>query len=78
MKNLLIITYHFPPVGGGVGVFRITKFVKYLREFNWEPVIITTDYKYFPFLDNGFLADLPKDLKIFRKGIISLGSWISF
>lgn len=36
----LIITYYFPPVGGG-GVTRVLKFVKYLKEFGWDPVVLT-------------------------------------
>ena len=36
----LIITYYFPPVGGG-GVTRVLKFVKYLKEFGYDPVVLT-------------------------------------
>ena len=35
-KKLLIITYYWPPAGGP-GVQRWLKFVKYLRDFGWEP-----------------------------------------
>ncbi|MGB2226094.1 MAG: glycosyl transferase family 1, partial [Polaribacter sp.] len=34
----LIITYHWPP-GGGSGVQRWLKFVKYLPEFGVEPIV---------------------------------------
>ncbi len=40
MKKVLIVSVFFPPIGG-VGVQRITKFVKYLPEFNWEPIVLT-------------------------------------
>jgi glycosyltransferase involved in cell wall biosynthesis len=40
MKKALIITYYWPPAGGG-GVQRVTKFCKYLSELGWEPHIIT-------------------------------------
>lgn len=40
MKNCLIISPNFPPIGG-VGVQRISKFVKYLPEYGWNPIIIT-------------------------------------
>lgn len=39
-KKILIIAYYFPPIGGG-GVQRTVKFVKYLPEFGWEPIILT-------------------------------------
>ncbi len=40
MKRVLIVTYDFPPTGGG-GVLRIQKFCKYLPEFDWQPVVVT-------------------------------------
>ena len=42
MKRLLIITYYWPPSGGS-GVQRWLKFVKYLRQSGWEPVIYTPE-----------------------------------
>ena len=39
MKNVLFIVYYFPPMGGS-GVQRPLKFVKYLREFGWNPIIL--------------------------------------
>lgn len=40
MKKALILAYFYPPIGGG-GVQRTVKFVKYLPEFGYEPVVIT-------------------------------------
>jgi len=40
MKKVLFIAYHFPPVGGA-GVQRNSKFVRYLREFGYDPVVVT-------------------------------------
>jgi len=40
MKRVLIITYYWPPSGGG-GVMRWLKMSKYLPEFGWQPVIYT-------------------------------------
>lgn len=72
MKNLLIISFLFPPVGC-VGVFRITKFTKYLRCFNWNPIVLTIKENLTNCSnDYGFLLDLPNDLKIFRVGITNL------
>ncbi len=39
MKNVLIIVYYFPPMGGS-GVQRPLKFIKYLREFGWNPIVL--------------------------------------
>lgn len=42
MKRVLIITYYWPPSGGG-GVMRWLKMSKYLPEFGWQPVIYTPE-----------------------------------
>lgn len=39
-RNLLVISYFFPP-GGGVGMFRAAKFVKYLPEFGWSSHVVS-------------------------------------
>ena len=40
MKNVLFISYYFPPIGGA-GVQRSVKFVKFLPEFGWRPIVLT-------------------------------------
>ena len=40
MKNVLFISYYFPPIGGA-GVQRSAKFVKYLPERDWRPIVLT-------------------------------------
>jgi glycosyltransferase involved in cell wall biosynthesis len=41
MLKVLVIAYYFPPMGLS-GVQRTLKFVKYLKNYNWEPTILTT------------------------------------
>ncbi|MCX6149969.1 MAG: glycosyl transferase family 1 [Ignavibacteriales bacterium] len=41
MFRVLVISYYFPPMGMG-GVQRTLRFVKYMKNFNWEPTVITT------------------------------------
>jgi len=38
--NVLVIAYYFPPMGLS-GVQRTLKFVKYLPEFGWRPIVLT-------------------------------------
>lgn len=40
MKRLLVLSYYFPPMGMS-GVQRTLKFVKYLPEFGWQPMVLT-------------------------------------
>ena len=42
MEKVLILTYYWPP-SGGPGVQRWLKFVKYLPEYGYEPVVVTVD-----------------------------------
>jgi glycosyltransferase involved in cell wall biosynthesis len=49
-KNLLIITDLFPPAGGA-GVQYVLKLIKYLRIFNWQPIILTVKTNDFWIID---------------------------
>jgi glycosyltransferase involved in cell wall biosynthesis len=37
---VLVVTYHYPPTSA-VGALRAEKFVRYLPEFGWDPVVLT-------------------------------------
>lgn len=67
-KRVLIITYYWPP-SGGVAVQRVLKFTKYLRDFNWEPVIYTVSNGEFPELDYSQISEIPDDLKVYKRKI---------
>lgn len=41
MFKVLVVAYYFPPLGLS-GVQRTLKFVKYMKNYNWEPTVITT------------------------------------
>ena len=68
MKKVLIITYYWPP-SGGAGVQRWLKFVKYLRQFGWEPVIYTPSNPGFPISDDTLAKDIPEDIEVIRTPI---------
>ncbi|HKB85260.1 MAG TPA: glycosyltransferase [Ignavibacteriaceae bacterium] len=42
MFKVLVISYYFPPMGLS-GVQRTFKFTKYMKQYNWEPVVLTTE-----------------------------------
>ncbi len=64
MKKVLIISYYWPPAGGP-GVQRVLKFVKYLHEFDWEPVVMTVKNGDFPAIDQTLEKEVPKNSKIY-------------
>lgn len=66
MKNVLFIAYYFPPMAGA-GVQRSVKFVKYMRDFGYDPIILTVDSKFTNWvIDCTLLSEIPKTVKIFR------------
>lgn len=67
-KRVLIITYYWPPSGGS-GVQRCLKFVKYLRDFGWEPVVYTPENPEMPTKDMSFMADIPAGIEIIKTKI---------
>lgn len=68
LKKVLIITYYWPP-SGGAGVQRWLKFVKYLREFGWEPIVYTAENPEYPIIDTSFEKDIPKGITILKQPI---------
>jgi glycosyltransferase involved in cell wall biosynthesis len=68
MRRVLIITYYWPPSGGG-GVQRWLKFVKYLRSNGWEPVIYTPLNPEIPEIDNSLMKEIPENVEILKHKI---------
>ena len=68
MKKVLIITYYWPP-SGGAGVQRWPKFVKYLRDFGWEPIVYTAENPEAPANDESLLKDIPPHLALLKTKI---------
>lgn len=65
-KQVLFCAYIFPPSGGG-GVQRSLKFVKYLRKFGYEPIVLTVGRTEGMIIeDNSMLAELEDDIKVIR------------
>ena len=66
LKKFLLITYYFPPYGGG-GVYRNLSFAKYLPAFGWEPIVIAPKPKhhYWAF-DYSLLDEVPESVRVFR------------
>ncbi|MEB8345583.1 glycosyl transferase family 1 [Flavobacteriaceae bacterium KMM 6898] len=68
MKKVLIITYYWPPAGGP-GVQRWLKFVKYLRDFNVEPMVYVPENPEYPITDTTFENEIPDGIKIYKQKI---------
>lgn len=65
MKRVLIVSYYFPP-SGGPGVQRVLKFVRYLRDFGWEPVVLSVEAGAYPDHDPSLWKDVPEGVLVHR------------
>ncbi|MEC3907995.1 glycosyltransferase [Tamlana sp. 2201CG12-4] len=73
-KKVLIITYYWPPAGGP-GVQRWLKFVKYLPEFNIEPVVYIPENPNYPLVDQSLASDIPSNITILKQSISEPYKW---
>lgn len=65
MKKVLVIAYYFPPLGLS-GVQRTLKFVKYLREFDWQPTVLTVGETGYYAKDTSLLAEIDSSIEVIR------------
>ncbi|MEO1012356.1 MAG: glycosyl transferase family 1 [Bacteroidota bacterium] len=68
MKKVLIITYYWPP-SGGPGVQRWLKFVKYLPEFGFQPIVYVPENPHYPIQDTSLLDEVPSECIIHKQPI---------
>ena len=68
MKKVLIITYYWPPAGGP-GVQRWLKFVKYLQDFDIDPIVYIPENPDYPIIDKSLVEEIPKGITILKKPI---------
>jgi len=76
-NKVLIITYYWPPAGGP-GVQRWLKFVKYLPEFDVEPIVYIPENPSYPLLDEKLLSDVSDKTVILKNKIFEPYALASF
>ncbi|MFN7676081.1 glycosyltransferase family 4 protein [Flavobacterium sp.] len=76
-KKLLIITYYWPP-SGGPGVQRWLKFVKYLPDFNVQPIVYVPENPTYPIIDNGLQSEVWDNAIILKNKIVEPYGLASF
>ncbi len=65
MRNVLMVAYMFPPIGG-IGVQRTVQFAKYLPQYGWRPTILTVTESDDFMLDADLGDALPPEVTIYR------------
>ena len=68
MRRVLVISYHFPPIGGA-GAQRPTKLVRRLRQLGYESIVVTgpgpANTRWTP-RDDELNADVPPGTEVLR------------
>jgi glycosyltransferase involved in cell wall biosynthesis len=64
-RHGLIVTYYFPPAGGG-GVQRWIKLIKYLSRLDWKFTVVTAPVEETTPHDPSLLDDLPENTEVIR------------
>ncbi len=68
MYKVLVIAYYFPPMGLS-GVQRTLKFTKYMKNYNWEPTVLTSAATGYYAHDSSLLSEAKEaGIKIVRTG----------
>ena len=71
-KRIAIVAAHFPP-SNLAAVHRSRLWAQYLPEFGWEPIIVTTHWKYYEeVLDSALLELVSPDLRVIRTKAFSV------
>lgn len=68
MKKFLLITYYWPPAGGG-GVMRWVKMTKYIKQYGWEPIVYTPENGETAAFDESLAKEVAPDLKVVKTPI---------
>lgn len=68
MKKVLIIAYYWPPAGGP-GVQRWLKFVKYLPDFEIEPIVYVPENATYPIIDQDLVNQVNKNVIVLKQPI---------
>ncbi len=66
MKRILMIAYHYPPLRGSSGIQRTLAFSRDLREFGWQPIILSAHPRAYPASGTDQLGDIPPDVPVYR------------
>jgi hypothetical protein len=65
-KRALLIAFHFPPQAASSGIQRSLSFSRHLRQFGWEPMVLTAHPRAYEQQNPSQLRAIPADLPVTR------------
>ncbi len=64
--KVLFVSYYFPPLGG-IAAIRSMKYVKYMPEYDIEPIVLSVNPRFVRYpKDYSLIKEIPKNTKIYR------------
>lgn len=63
---VLMIAFHFPPLRGSSGIQRTLKFVQYLPQLGWRPIVLSAHPRAYPIKGDDQLRDIPEQAVVHR------------
>src|SRR5664279_800709 len=65
-KRLLMVAYHFPPVRVSSGIQRTLKFCTYLREYGWDPLVLSISPGAYEVINPDQVREIPEYVVVER------------
>ena len=77
-RRILMIAYHFPPLGGSSGIQRTLRFSQYLPDHGWEPIVLTAHPRAYQKTDKSQLADIRDKIHVHRTFALDTARHLAF
>ncbi len=77
VNHILMVAYHYPPVHVSSGLQRTLAFSKYLRDHDWEPVVLSAHYRAYARISEDQMKDVPQDLAVVRAFALDISRHLS-
>ncbi|MBM4197406.1 MAG: glycosyltransferase family 4 protein [Gammaproteobacteria bacterium] len=78
MRNVLMVSFQFPPFSGSSGLLRPLKFVKYLPEHGWRPLVLTVARHAYIETSEDQNAEVPSEAIVERAFAIDAGRHLAY
>jgi glycosyltransferase involved in cell wall biosynthesis len=65
-RRVLLIAFHYPPVKGSSGIQRTLKFSAYLREYDWEPMVLSISPRAYEQTSDDQMSEIPEGVIVER------------
>lgn len=78
MRKALLIAYHYPPIQVSSGVQRTLAISKYLRDHQWQSVVLTAHPRAYELTSTDQLQDVPEGVEVCRAFALDTARHLSF